>query len=147
MKRNLRESKKEKISLDSTLRKGSRCEQYPAFSFRYLTTNRRYNFEYFQDNKNEESKMHSLLVKRLKEISEKPYSYWSGLGKVHGSEQIPYWRFRIAPNGLALSKDDKLVVFRFCQQNYRIIGIRLESCPTLFIIGFDFDYSAYEHGN
>ena len=40
-------------------------------------------------------------------------------------------------------------VFRFKagSSDYRIIGIKENSDPTLYIIGSDFDHSAYNHGS
>lgn len=144
-----KKQEKKKISLkdiDDKKKRGSGCEQYPAFSFRYLTRNNQYQFDYFS-NQNDKDKMMSLLLERVREISEKPYTYWNGLSKNQGSEMIPYSEMKVNPNGLILSQDDKLIVFRFNRQQYRIIGIRIESCPILYIIGFDFNYSAYSHGS
>lgn len=147
MAKRLKKSKlKKKMSLNDVKRKrGSDCEQYPAFSFRYLTKTKEHNFDYFEHEKSNE--VFRTLLQRLKEISKESYTYWNNLGKHKGIEMIDYWQCNINPCDLKLSPDDKIIVFRFYHQNYRILGIRLESCPTLHIIGFDFNYSAYNHGS
>lgn len=46
-----------------------------------------------------------------------------------------------------ISYDTKLYVFRF-GNDYRLIGYKSNRCrAALHIIGFDFDYSLYDHGN
>jgi hypothetical protein len=34
----------------------------------------------------------------------------------------------------------------YAGKNARILGIREDGCPILHIIGYDFDFSAYNHG-
>lgn len=134
-----------KITKEVVARRGSECEQYPAFSFRYLTRNKKYNYEYFSEGKDKE-KMLSHLSKKIIELTQNPYTYWNNLTKQTGVEMLYYWQMEnVLPNGLEMSKDDKVWVFRFYSQNYRILGVRLESCPTMYIIGFDFNYGAYSH--
>jgi hypothetical protein len=49
---------------------------------------------------------------------------------------------------LSLSEDSKIIVFRFNNQKSRILGVRSQECNSiLYIIGYDWDFSAYNHGN
>lgn len=126
-------------------KRGGACEQHPAFSYQHLTTNKEYNFEYFKD-KNERMRAQSAAIKRLEEISENEWKYWNTQSKNVGLESIEYSGIYIIPKGIVLSPDPKIYVFRFCSQEYRILGFRKESCPILFIIGYDFAHNAYNHG-
>ena len=38
---------KAKIAVLETKNKGGECEHFPTFSFRYMTKNKRYNFNFF----------------------------------------------------------------------------------------------------
>jgi|GEM_PF-2061994 len=138
--------KKTKITREEILKRENDCEQFPAFSFRHLTANKAYNFEYFKKSQNERSAMLEALAVRIAEITSKSYEHWFSLPKKTGCETMPYWQFKeIKPNAINISKDDKVYVFRFNHQEYRILGIRNGKCPTLQVIGFDFDHSAYKH--
>lgn len=134
-----------KISINSVRKRGSSCEQYPAFSFRYLTTNSTFNFDYFGKDKTAADVAAQELALRIIEVTENPYTYWSGKSKDIGIETLPFYQLKVKPNKLETSSDDKAIVFRFHKQKYRIIGIRLESCPTFYVIAFDFNFSAYQH--
>lgn len=149
-KKQLKKKKqKEKLSLDKIQKKrGSECEQYPAFSFRYLTKKKKFNFDFFRGRQEEGNKMFRSLSNKMKELSEKSYTYWNGIGKEQGGiETISFWQCKLKPYDLTLPPDETIIVIRFCQQKYRLLGVKLDKCPTLHIIGFDFDYSAYNHGS
>ena len=46
-----------------------------------------------------------------------------------------------------ISGDSKVVIFQFCNHNYRLICKDDIMHPNLmYVIAFDFDYSAYNHG-
>lgn len=127
-------------------KRGSGCDQYPAFSFRYLTTNKGYNFEYFKD-ENDKKIVMLFLVERMKEITATSYLQWSGKSKNCGNEMLEFWQINVKPNALELSKAEKVIVFRFFQQKYRALCIRQDRCPILYVIGFDFNHTAYHHGS
>jgi len=91
---------------------------------------------------------------RLHEISQYEWVHWYRLNKKKGIETLEYDRihFDIAPdseNELQITKDTKVIVFRFNTPEKtdggRIIGLRINSCATLHILGYDFDFSAYRH--
>lgn len=142
-----KQGKPKKISKETVSRRGGQCDQYPAISFRYLTTNKDYNFEYFKDVSKKEN-MFVRLTEYMADMTSKSYAELIVAAKEQGCEMIEYWRFHsMKPNGLSLAKDEKLYIFRFSKQDYRVCGVRIDSCPTMYIIGFDFNYSAYNHGN
>jgi len=114
----------------------------PSFSFCYLTTNKKYNFESLDKGKQKE--WSAALVDRMIEISKEDWIYWFGLPKNKGIETIPYEKVNFSPNEIGISDDEKVIVFRFNSQKGRIIGFKVDT--IFYIIGFDFDFSAYDHG-
>jgi hypothetical protein len=120
---------------------------YLSFSFRYITSNKNYSLAGF---KNPESKgiAHSLLV-RLSELSSCKMSELLSYGKVSGFETIPHNRFhcKMSINGMPIPEDIKLYVFRFNNQNSRLICYKSPDAQNLFyIMAFDFEHSIYNHG-
>ncbi len=88
-----------------------------------LSTNKKYNFEYHKDQK-ELSEMMLSLSERIVELTTQSYSYWFGLNKYKGCEILDFWQFNsMKPKGIELSNDEKVYVFRFNQQNYRLCGV------------------------
>lgn len=72
--------------------------------------------------------------------------------KETGYEMIPISEFKInfdkLKKELKLSEDSKIIVFRFNNQKCRLLGVRSHQCSSiLYIIGNDWDYSAYNHGS
>ena len=128
---------------------GGDCDQYPTFSFRHLTANSKYNFGYFnasQSAKMKEAK-HSLYD-RIEALTRQEWKYWGSLGKANGYETIEFSRLKLAPIDLKITKDNKIYIFRFeiGKKSARIIGYKKGSCPIIHVIGYDFDFSAYDHG-
>lgn len=138
-------NKKNKVNSQKISSNTSNCSVNPMFSFQYLTTNKKYNLEKLD--KNQKATFLADLSARLIEISQKPWIYWNNLPKDKGMETIPFKDINFSPNGLELSKDEKIIVFRFSSQNARILGVKSSSCAVYNIIGFDTDFSAYNHGN
>lgn len=120
-------------------------KEYPIFCFKYLTTNKRYNFEHFS-NVQEQLKNKSLILDEIIRLQQKTWMEWGLEGKKTGFESIYINQLNFKPKELILSNDTKVIVFRINSQNWRIIGIRSEYFKSvLHIIGFDFDFSAYNH--
>lgn len=137
-------------------RKDNFCIQYPFFSFRFLTTNSNHNWNYFKDTADYHKTLTSF-TNRLEDISRENWLYWSHQGKENGIEAIDYSRMRFQASitdehkrQLGFTKDTKVMVFRFdtFQGNGRgrIMGFKSTPCSAFYIIGFDFDFSAYNHG-
>ncbi|MCC8112081.1 MAG: hypothetical protein LIO74_11010 [Ruminococcus sp.] len=126
------------------------CPKYSSFSFVYLIKNKNYNFDSFLKSKEEKVNAQAELAKRLIQISQDPWEFWHNRRRESGGlELIPYDQIHFSPKGLNLTPDEKLIVFRFASGKYRIIGTKgnfCSTCATYYIIGFDFDYSAYDHG-
>lgn len=125
--------------------RGGNCQQYPAFSFLYLTTNKRYTFDYFGKSKQEKLRVRAELHDRLETISQKSWRDWISDAKGVGFETLNFDILHVAPKGISLTPDENIYVFRFDKQDKRIIGFRKDECPILYIFAYDFDHSAYPH--
>ena len=125
-----------------------------SFNFKYLTDNKKFNFDYFKDMRIRHD-AYKTLCDRLQELSAYDVMTLRGMSKQQGCEAIPYSDFNDSFQAVLnkveiVSKDSKLLIFRFNKGNYRIIvksGILDKHENILHIIGFDFDYSAYDHGS
>ena len=115
-----------------------------AFSFKHLTSRKEYNFEGLDKGKNRE--WHSALVDRIMQISKEPWLTWLNTPKETGIETIRASQLNFSPSGYEFSPDEKVFIFRFNSQSGRIIGIKERESPVYFVIGFDMDFSAYDHG-
>lgn len=125
------------------------CEQYLSFSFRYFTKNSSYSIDALPAG-NEREKTLSSLHRRLEELSCQSWLHWSQQRKSTGLETIPYQSLHFkAKDDERLFKDTDIYVFRFDtymgNNKGRILGFKDGSCAILHIIGYDFDFSAYDH--
>lgn len=116
-------------------------------SFKYLTSNSDHNFSYFKKNKNECIKSKAALYDRIEEITKESWMYWYNQSKFTGIETLPVKSITFKPSGYEFSDGDKVIVFRFNGNDGRIIGFKIDSSPFYYVIGFDFDHSAYDHGS
>lgn len=150
-------NKKRRIAdkLNDTVKKGNDAsKQSPlvSFSFKYLTDNKSFNFEYFGSDMRNRHDAYEALCKRLQELSDYGIEKLMNMQKKQGCESIPYSDFYDSFKSVlnkveVVSKDSKLWIFRFSSGNYRIIAkSNVLDGNILYIIGFDFDYSAYDHG-
>lgn len=121
----------------------SRSEQMPSFSFLHLTTNKLYNFQKLD--KGTKREWQSALAERIIEITQNTWIYHFNLGKKQGIETLSNSQIKFSPNGYTFSDDEKVIVFRFNSDKGRIIGIRIDNSPIFYVIGFDTNFSAYEH--
>ena len=141
-----------KIEKDNLEKQGRICAQFPTFSFRYITTNNHYNLDFFNDSdrRKKEETIHKLY-ERIEEISKQDWIYWGSLNKKSGYETIPYSSIKFKKQGPVLTGDENIYVFRVksgrISDEARILGYKEDGCPIYYIIGYDYDYSAYEHGN
>ncbi|MDR1702001.1 MAG: hypothetical protein LBR56_04430 [Sporomusaceae bacterium] len=121
----------------------------PLFSFAYLTTNNNYTFKHFNDS-SEELACRKEFDKLLLLLSTTSWLDLIGRNKrqLGGYETIPIEQIAFSPANFHLSKDTKLLSFRFgSKDKYRMLGWRKDGCQALYIIGYDFDFSAYKHGS
>jgi len=124
--------------------------QCPWFSFRSMTKNPRYNLSTLRSGTEREQTLHGLF-QRLTDLSNETWTYWLQKPKQSGVETITYDRIKFSVgDGTVLTKDTAIFVFRF--DTYRgtgqgrIIGYKDSPCAVLHIIGYDLDFSAYDHG-
>lgn len=134
--------KKPKINPDVIDQK--KCPDKPSFSFEFLTTNKKYNFEKLD--KRNGLEWRSTLLSRIIELTQNSWQHWQGLGKEQELETIPFQQIHFNPNNYSISEDEKVIVFRFNSQKGRILGIKDSYCSVYYVIGMDTDYSAYNHG-
>jgi len=122
--------------------------QHPIFCFKHITSNNRFNLDYFDKDRDREVASNAL-VEKIMQLSQHSFVELLNFGKGFSFETIPYEQFsiRLGITGKELSKETKLYVFRFKEQNYRVICFKSEIIPTLLhILAFDFNFSAYKHG-
>lgn len=113
-------------------------------SFEFLTSNRKYNFHYFKPSqKTEKLIMYEKLFEIMETISKNRFDYFMGLSKNKGFEKINRENLNFTINE-AITNDENIYVKRFNSEKYRIIFIYRDD--VIYIIGLDFDYSAYNHG-
>jgi hypothetical protein len=97
----------------------------------------------------------SALQALLKKLNFITSNTWNELGKLRkniGFETLSMDRFNksIANNlNFELSSNDKLYVFCFGKtDSYRLVGLKSFEFPGAFyILGFDWDFSLYNHGS
>ena len=94
-------------------------------------------------------KTQSNVYSRLEEISKESWLKLSQYNKYLGFETLDYSYIRFLA-GVDLPKDESIYIIRFDLYNGdkgRILGFKKRGCPILYIIGYDFDFSAYSHGS
>ncbi|WP_288866768.1 hypothetical protein [uncultured Sneathia sp.] len=111
-------------------------------SFEIITTNSKFNFNYFSSKMiREKAKAYDELHRLLAEISNSYFKKLMNKIKNKGLEKLEDINFKPCKQ---LYNDENIYVMRFNQQKYRLIFILRDN--IVYIIGFDFNYSAYNHG-
>jgi len=121
-------------------------------SFKYSIKKKKYTIDEKAEAKEKNNKIFKELFKKLNELSNTTWEELQNKPKEIGYEMIPISKIDInlenIKQELKISEDDKIIVMRFCNQKYRILGVRSQECNSiLYIIGYDWDYSAYNHGS
>lgn len=122
------------------------------FSLKYLTSNGTHGLAYFGKDLRKSQSAHAALIERMRELCQITIAEARARGKISGSEHIPYKQLKKPMQGICdtveiISKDSDLTVFRFQQNEYRILcKADLNHANLMHIIAFDFDFSAYDHG-
>lgn len=68
-----------------------------------------------------------------------------------GYEMLPLYELNVAMDErikkeLKLTNDSKIIIFRFNKQKCRMLLIQSRTCQSLlYVIGYDWNYSAYKH--
>ena len=117
---------------------------YPIFSFKHLTSNKKFNFEGIKHEEKDGFK--KLLLDKIQEI-ESNYTTRTlfSLRKPNYFESIPAERLNFNIDTIKISKDTKVYVFRVTS-DYRMICVFSDIAPIFHIVGFDFRFNAYNHG-
>lgn len=146
-------SKNSKLTINKSPEENQGCcsEQYPWFSFKSLTANARYNLSKLPAGHEKVQVLDGLLAK-LNELSNEPWVYWTQQPKNAGLETLTYDKLKFKANkGSVLTGDTTIYVFRFDThlgvKKGRIIGYKESPCSVFHIIGYDLDFSAYDHGD
>lgn len=121
------------------------------FGFSHMTRNKNYTFDNVAvGNK---SAAYEALLNKLNYLCRIDIGEAGRRGKKLGAERIEYKQLsasfqRVCDTSAIVSKDSKVVVFQFGKHNnYRLIcKDDLNHSNLMHIIGFDFDFSAYDHG-
>lgn len=139
--------KKPKIQVKLPLKTENEKLSNLAYSFEYLTTNKKFNFDYFKSDIRGKVNAYDEFFKFLRDISKETRLSVSNRRKEDylGYEELSYGSLNFIAKADILSKGDNVFVFRFCKSNYRVIGFFKNKVPIFYIIGFDFSYSAYNH--
>ena len=119
------------------------------FGFEFLSHNGHYGLKVLEKNKNADACI--SLLEKLQELSKIDIVTAHAFGKKRGMEKIPIKQLnedaqKVCLNSGIVTNDSKITIFRFGSQDYRIIGKDDVNTPNLIhIIGFDGDFSAYDH--
>ena len=133
-------------TVDNKLHQGSDELDYPVLCFKHLTTNKKYNIQRFKTPR-EKAKAYGALFFLIEDMQSHTWKELYTRAKKKGIESIPAGRIKFKPNNFNMTPDTKLLVLRFYRQKYRVIGMKSEVNNAVFhVLGFDFDYSAYDHG-
>lgn len=116
---------------------------YPVFSFKHITTNKKYNINYFNKVR-DKAKAYGALFYIMDVFQNRSWLESMNLDKKNGFETISYKELKFNPKSFDLARDDKLLIVRFKRDKYRMIGMKEDNIFHVF--GFDFNYSAYDHG-
>ena len=121
-------------------------------SFKYSVKNKNYTMEKQGKAKEKCNKIIQNLFEKLEDISQITWKELQNRPKETGYETIPISEFKISFDNLKkklnLSDDIKIIVIRFNNQKCRILGVPSQECSSiLYIVGYDWDYSAYNHGS
>ena len=142
----IKQKENSKIKINETPKVDKIC-----FGYSYLVANKQFNFNFFKKSYKEKLKAHEALEKRMMELCNYSLKETKDMGKIKGSESFSINsfsnNFQQATKSInIISGDSKLIIFRFGEQEYRLIcKSDTNHNNVLHIIGFDFDFSAYNH--
>lgn len=120
-----------------------------SFSLEWMTRNKSYSFSGFDRKRMcDELTARQALSELLALLSR---STWSEVlarrrEELGGTEQIRYSELAFEADAVELLRDTRALSFRFGSGKYRALGIKMPNDNRLYLIGYDFDYSAYDHG-
>lgn len=119
-----------------------------AFSFAHVTEKKNYNFSHFKSDVRKENEARRGLDELMQELSRHTLLELRERGKESfgGFEKLPRASIHFHPSW-NLPEDENVWIFRFQSSDYRMLCVKDKKREVLYIIGFDFDFSAYDHGS
>ena len=119
-------------------------------SFKYSIKDKKHSIEHIFKTKDNNKKTIQNLFEKFEELSNLTWKELQNRPKQSGYETIPISEFKInldnIKKDLELADDSKIIVFRFNNQKSRLFGVKSSQCKSiLYIIGYDWDFSAYNH--
>lgn len=117
---------------------------YPIFSFKHLVSIKKYNFQSIPENELKEFSRNLIDKIRTIETQYTTKTLFS-LKKSNVFESFSIEQLHFKPTGLEYSNDTKVYVFKV-YSDYRMICMFSDVAPIFHIIGFDFRFNAYNHG-
>ena len=130
---------------------GCVSDQHPWLSFRYMTTSKSHSLKFLDGlDANERDITLQGLFSQLEELARHSWLEWMENRKKTGLETLSYGELNFSPaQEKELTKDTTLYIFRFDTYQGtgqgRIIGFKRAPCATYHIIGYDFNFTAYQH--
>lgn len=121
-----------------------------AFSFKHFSEKKERGFTYFKNELREELAARNYFFSLLQYFSSMTQlSLMSSRKDLnYGFEILQYWQVDCPPKNKEMSNDSNICVFRFGNsQKFRMFGFFEKKCQAFNVIGFDFGYSAYDHGS
>ena len=122
--------------------------QHISFSFDSIVDNKKFNFDFFKNDCRKEVDARKELLILLQTISNTIYLELANRSKTQlgGFETLEKGGLDIPIHSVAMTDDTKILCFRFSKQRYRMLGYLDGKYKILHIIGFDFNFTAYNHG-
>ena len=121
-------------------------------SFKYSVNSKEYTIEKITKKTKEKcNEIMYELYEKLKELSNVKLVNLQNKPKTVGYEMLPLYELNVVIDErirkeLGLTNDSKITVFRFNKQKCRMLLLQSKKCPSLlYIIGYDWNYSAYKH--
>ena len=121
-------------------------------SFKYSVNSKEYTIE--KVTKKTKEKCNDImyeLYEKFKELSNLKLVDFQNKPKTVGYEMLPLYELNVAIDErirkeLNLTNDSKIIIFRFNKQKCRMLLVQSKKCPSLlYVIGYDWNYSAYKH--
>lgn len=142
---------KSTTSFNNKLIKGKfEHENHISFSYVLLTDDKDYTFSKFgKSNIREHLIVRQELDELLFEISKCTWAELQDRSKMQlgGFESMKLTDLKPQVYKRAkLTRDVSTIVFRFGGNKYRLIGYKYPKSNVLYVLGFDLDFSAYNHG-
>lgn len=141
--------KKNKNRLKISRDKATPDESRISFSFRYLTTNSKFNFDYFSSSQLRDKVVaYDAFLDVMEFLSSKTKLDIIKMSRKDdgGSEKLPINSINFLPSGDCRESLEEVRSIRFGKGKYRLIGFWHNQSFVFCVIGFDFNFSAYNHG-